>query len=114
MTTRKTKSRYWNPVCYGALFLFAGALFLIFSRVVVNVTQSNSSPAITAPGVESPDPEPDAPVQDASFGLSGILLMFSTASFLMTAVCIGWIVKVYRESRPAWKTQKRYPKHQRH
>jgi hypothetical protein len=99
-------------------------MFLILSRIVVSITEkpaTNPLAASTRPAEASEDgPAPGSedegprPARDPAVSLSGILLMFSVACFLLTGVCVGWIVQVYRKSRPAWKTQTRYPPHRSH
>lgn len=120
----KTTWRYTKPVSYGVLFLICGGMFLILSRVVVSITETASPGPLQAdtrpssePGHDQgsgSEPLPPSPARNPAISLSGILLMFGVACFLLSGVCIGWIVQTYRKSRPAWKMQTKFPKHRSH
>ena len=119
MSKGKPPSRYAKPISYAGLFLVCGVIFLILSRGVVSFADSSLATPHASPAPATSDADDDSgtddppptPARNPATSLSGILLMFSVACFLLTGVCIGWIVQAWRKSRPAWKTQTKYPKH---
>ena len=115
-----------KPILYGLLSLIAAATLLVLSQVVVPADQAQTAgagattlPAATAPAGPA-DSTPDAPSDDrspsdkrsdaAATNLSGLLLLFSMAGFLLCLICIGWLVIEIRKNRPAWKRQTKFPK----
>jgi hypothetical protein len=42
--------------------------------------------------------------------MSGMLLLFSMAGFVVTVIALGWVFYDIRRSRPKWKTQTKFPK----
>ncbi len=64
-----------------------------------------------APGSTSPDRrQPIDPKTATARNMSGMLLLFGLMSFTVTGTCILLIILDIRRSRPAWKTQTRYPR----
>lgn len=111
--TRTKPARHfpWKPVVYALLALALGVTLLVFSQVVKPSGEPGAEEPAPAPAPESED-DKDAPAQDdsAARNLSGMLLLFSAAAFLLCVICIGWLVIEIRKARPAWKTQTKYPK----
>jgi len=104
-----------KPIGYAALMLAVGVTLLLLNRMVKlspePASDAAARPPTTAPasGAEKDD-SPRQPEDAATENLSGLLLLFSMAAFLVCAICIGWLVVEIRKARPAWKTQKKYPK----
>jgi Na+/glutamate symporter len=114
MTKAKSKrDRHAKAKAIGGtvLSVIAGVLLLVLSRAVA----PESPPEKT--GVEATATAPASQNQEqrredaAAESLSGLLLLFATVGFLLACVCVGWLVYEIRRSRPAWKTQTKYPKH---
>jgi hypothetical protein len=91
--------------------VIAGIGLLKLSWVVApSEPQATTAPA-TSPAEETPDtPTEEERKEGSARSLSGILLLFSMAGFGLAVLCIGWLVKDIYDARPAWKTQKKYPK----
>ncbi len=53
-------------------------------------------------------PRPDSKVVAAQH-LASLLLLFGLMGIGLSVVCAGWVVYDVRRSRPAWKTQHKYP-----
>jgi len=106
-------------------------IFLFYLRSVVlqrAETQSTTQPAVAAtlpadmtpqnttrPAGQDPNQplDPNTPAEQhkaMAQGLSGLLLMFGLLAIAVTIICAGWIVWDIRQSRPAWKTQTKYPR----
>ncbi len=79
---------------------------------------TTTAPATTAPAENQPagpaetpgDTDPDTSRQAAAANMAGLLLMIGLMCMAVSAVCVGWIVYDVRSSRPAWRTQTRYPR----
>ena len=91
--------------------VIAGICLLKLSWVVSPDDQQTVSAAASSPAEKTPGNTPEDERQEASArSLSGILLLFSMAAFGLTVLCIGWLFVDIYNARPAWKTQKKYPK----
>ena len=104
---RRNRSSYLKPTGYGLSALAAGVLLLWLSALV-NPTKPGSSQTTTSAPAENPTP--DDPATVAAENLSGLLGLFGLICLALTAICAGWLVINVRKSRPAWKTQTKYPR----
>ena len=99
-----------KPIAYAVVALVAGLVLLVLSQLVEPAPRPETAPTASAPG-EPAVPEPSPTGKEATaMNLSGLLLLFGAAGFLICIICIGWFVLEVRKARPAWKTQKKYPK----
>jgi len=120
MKSAKKKQKHtlrWKIAGFGLAGIAVGVLLMVLSLKVAHSEQTPQAPAVTpattapadVPTPEEPPSQP-SPGKAAAQGMSGMLLLFSLVSFAVTVICIGWIaVDIYR-SRPAWKTQTKYPR----
>jgi hypothetical protein len=71
-----------------------------------------SAPASApAPGTTPPARNPPIDQKTATArNMSSMLLLFGLMSFTVTGVCVILLILDIRRSRPAWKTQTRYPR----
>ncbi len=104
-----------KPAAYALLALAVGLALLILSwKVKPSEAPEPEAPATapaTAPAGQPQDGDSSRSREEAAAeNLSGLLLLFSAAGFLLCLICIGWLVVEIRKGRPAWKTQKKYPK----
>jgi hypothetical protein len=116
-STYRTRRRL-KMIAAAAAALAAGVGLIVLSRHLgptastdtptdtPTATRPDTQPAVPTPG---DDPAP-VPQKSATDDLSGMMLMFGVAAVLVSVLCIGWIVVDIRNSRPAWKTQTKYPK----
>ena len=99
-----------KPIAYALAALVAGLVLLVLSQLVKPAPQPEAAPTASAPA-EPAEPEPSPGGNETTaMNLSGLLLLFGAAGFLICIICIGWLVVEIRKARPAWKTQKKYPK----
>lgn len=114
MARSKSRQQFrLKPVGYALAALVGGIVLLVVSQKVKPAAgPPSAAPASEpAPAPDSPAPAPAPKRQEAAAeNMSGLLLLFSMASFLVCIICIGWIVVNVRNARPAWKTQTKYPK----
>ena len=117
---KKKHTLRWKFVGVALAGTAAGVLFMVLSVNVAHSEQTPQATAVTptatapaapadAPGPTEPPTQPPAG-KDATQSMSGLLFMFSLISFAVPIICIGWIVVDIRRSRPAWKTQTKYPR----
>lgn len=117
---KKKHTFRWKLAGFALAGLAVGVLLMFLSFKVAHSEQtpqaSTVTPADTAPAAPSNAPGPYVPPSQpssekaAAQNMSGMLFMFSLVSFAVTIICIGWIVVDIRQSRPAWKTQTKYPR----
>jgi hypothetical protein len=74
-------------------------------------------PATTAPAsapasapAPTRRPPPEDPKAASARNMSAMLLLFGLMSFTVSGVCVLLIILDIRKSRPAWKTQTKYPR----
>ena len=121
---KRSKLKHRDRFKAGGIVLAAlvvGLGLLVLSRMIAPAGEPTSTapvgePTSTVPA-SAPAPgrgplpaNPPVPGRGAALNMSGLLLMFSLVSFAVAGIGIGWIVFDIRRSRPAWKTQKKYPK----
>jgi len=106
----KTYKR-WKAVGIALAAVAVGIGLLVLSRVIVPVPAEPAVAASTThPAPADPPPPSKTPDTAASANnMSGLLLLFSMMSFGIAAIGIGWLVFDIHRSRPAWKTQTKYP-----
>jgi len=117
---KKKHTWRWKLAGIALAGIAVGVLLMLLSRKVVHsakTPQASTAPsAATAPAAPAEAPRPgkspsEPPAREtAAQSMSGFLFMFSLLSFGVTILCVGWIVVDIRRSRPAWKTQKKYPR----
>lgn len=104
----------WKPIVYGLLALVVGVLLLIGSVMTrpeaSNVSTSETQPVTQPAGDSSDGPDPQEQQEAAAANMSGMLLLFGSASLLLVIVCVGWGIIEVRKARPAWKTQTKFPR----
>ncbi|HSW45810.1 MAG TPA: hypothetical protein VLM89_09585 [Phycisphaerae bacterium] len=123
----KTKTR-WKAAGLAALFLGAGVLLLILSSVVIRPFQqpapSADQAAASAPAATAPASQPATPSNQtgkteptekdhreaSAENFRGLLILMGLISLGFGVICVGWIVYDIYRSRPAWKTQTKYPR----
>lgn len=108
-----------KPFLYALLALAGGVALLVFSQLVkIPVERKASTPTTAMAPTTSPASETNGGQdQDrlrkskraAANSLSGILLLFSAGCFVISAVCVGWLVTEIRQARPAWQRRQKYP-----
>lgn len=103
---RNTKR--WKAIGYTALAFILGVGLIVLSQVIRPSTHPGPAPQTSsAPTDQDPAPKGnDASAQN----LSNMMVLFGTAALIGTVIGIGWIVIDIRNSRPAWKTQTKFPK----
>ena len=119
----------WKVAGLSAAFLAGGIVLIILSNLVLRPVESpgadgkavaTSAPAASAPAKPAPATAPagqGSPISDpaerrrtATQGMSGMLMLIGLLSIAFGAVCAGWVVYDIYRSRPAWKTQTKYPR----
>jgi hypothetical protein len=110
MARSKSRKRFrYKLIGIALAALIAGIGLLKLSWVVAPSEQKTAT--TSSPVGQTPTDTPEDEDQEAGAqSLSGILLLFSMASFGLTGICIGWLVLDIYNARPAWKTEKKYPK----
>ena len=75
-------------------------------------TATTSAPATQPASAPAPTDQqrPIDPRAVAARNMSGVLLLFGLMGFTVSGTCIILLVIDIRRSRPAWKTQTRYPR----
>ena len=73
-------------------------------------TAPASAPATTTAPAPARRPPPVDPKAASARNMSAMLLLFGLMSFTVSGVCVLLIVLDIRKSRPAWKTQTKYPR----
>lgn len=66
-----------------------------------------SGPAATQPTHEQED---ERRSRASAQNMSNLVFMFGMLSFGVAVICAGWVVYDIRRSRPAWKTQTKFPR----
>ena len=108
MTRTKSARRFrYKLIGISLAAVIGGIALLKLSQVVYPSEKQKSTVAATAPDEQMPTKPRE---EDTAQNLSGLLLLFAAASFGLAVICIGWLVVDIRNARPAWKTQKKYPK----
>jgi|WetSurMetagenome_2_1015567.scaffolds.fasta_scaffold437684_1 hypothetical protein len=118
---RTSSNHFGKPILYTVLALLGGIVLLIVSQVVkpkVEPSAERPAPTTTSAPADDSTPafpgHPSRPRGDAAAqNLSGLLLLFGVAFFVLACICIGWLVREIQKSRPAWKRQTKYPKMRR-
>ncbi len=118
----------WKVAGLSAVFFAGGIVVLFLSNLVMRPVESavakeksaaasapTSAPASTAPatapaGGEDPASNPLARKKAAAQSLSGMLLLIGLMGIGFGVICAGWVVYDIYRSRPAWKTQTKYPR----
>jgi len=123
--TKKQNTFRWKLAGIALVGLVFGALLMFLSIKIARSDEAPqastaTAPATTAPAATAPAapdgrsspavPTPAERAKAAAQSMSGLLLMISLLGFAVTIICIGWIVVNIHQSRPAWKTQTKYPK----
>jgi hypothetical protein len=72
-------------------------------------TSPASAPAPTSAPAPANRPAPD-PKAASARSLGAMFLLFGLMSFTVSGACVLLIVLDIRKSRPAWKTQTKYPR----
>ena len=114
--SKRTRGRYVKLVGYFIAAVAGGITLLVASRWVAPEPEPEPGQAVTstapatAPAVPTdPTPKPSSENAGAQ-NLSGLLLLLSMGLFVLALICAGWIFWEVRRSRPAWKTQTKYPR----
>jgi len=114
MARSKAQGRFRARLfAYAGLALGGGVVLLVLSQTVKPSGPVGATATAPATGDEAAPPtdEPAAPEEEtAAENMSGLLLLFSMAGFVLFIFFTGWIVLDIHNSRPAWKTQTKYPK----
>ena len=113
----------WKVVGLSAAFVAAGVVLIYLNSLVLGSlgvsdqqgatasAPAASAPASTAPADRgSPTPGPGDRRKAAAQSMSGLLLLLGLVGIGFGVVCVGWVVYDIYRSRPAWKTQKKYPR----
>ncbi len=117
----------WKVTGMSAAFFAIGIGLIVLSNIVLESGESAvapedgstaSAPAASAPASPATAPADggDGPVDPlarrkaAAQSMSGMLLLVGLMSFGFGAICAGWVVYDIHRSRPAWKTQTKYPR----
>lgn len=119
----------WKVAGLSAAFLVGGIVLIILSNLVLSPVESPgaggktvaaSAPAASAPATSAPATAPagqGSPISDpaerrkiAAQSMSGMLLLIGLLAIGFGVVCAGWVVYDIYRSRPAWKTQTKYPR----
>lgn len=111
MTRQKHTSSFRLKLIGAALLsVLAGVALIALSRVVMSAPAEEAM--ATAPASAPADAPPTPSRRElANQQLGGLVLIFGAAGILLGLIFIGWIVYDIHQSRPAWKTQKKYPRH---
>ena len=117
---KKKHTLRWKLAGIALAGIAAGVLLMVLSCKVAHSEKTRQAPALApvsaAPAAPADAPRPSGPPsqpparETAAQSLSGLLFMFSLLAFAVPIICIGWIVVDIHRSRPAWKTQKKYPR----
>lgn len=104
--TRNTKRL--KVIGYTVLSLVLGVGLLVLSQAIrPDSPPDEPQPTSTPPeNQDRPAPADEAPAEN----LSNMMVLFGTAALIGTVIGIGWIVIDIRNSRPAWKTQTKFPR----
>jgi hypothetical protein len=103
-------------VAAGAVLIYLNSLVLRSLEVSDRQGATASAPAASAPATTapadggSPTPEPGDRRKAAAQSMSGLLLLLGLVGIGFGVVCVGWVVYDIYRSRPAWKTQTKYPR----
>jgi len=108
----------WKIAGLAAAFVAAGAVLIYLNALVLRSPEASdqhnaaaSVPATTAPADGGgPSPGPVDRRKAAAQSMSGLLLLLGLVALGFAGVCVGWVAYDIYRSRPAWKTQKKYPK----
>jgi hypothetical protein len=106
---RKFRTKY---TLYAVGALLGGITLLVLSQVVSPAEKPSDTAVATAPAGPGSPTQPASPERGeaSAKNLSGLLLLFGTACLLLCGICVGAVVWDVRRSRPAWKTQTKYPR----
>jgi len=122
---KKKHTFRWKLAGVALAGIAVGALLMFLSATIESseqtpqasaVTPVATAPATTAPAGPSRTPDPGAPPSSpspekaAAQNMSGMLFLFSLVAFAVAIIGIGWIAVDIYQSRPAWKTQTKYPR----
>ncbi len=92
------------------------ALVLLYLRIQPEAqpgTEPTAAPATATAPATAPAHYPSTPDPArarASRNMGGMLLLFGLVAFTVSGACILLLILDIRRSRPAWKTQTRYPR----
>ncbi len=117
----------WKVTGMSAAFFAVGIGLIVLSNVILEsggsaITSEDgstaSAPAASAPAGPATAPantgsgpvDPLAQRKAAAQSMSGMLLLVGLMSFGFGAICAGWVAYDVYRSRPAWKTQTKYPR----
>ncbi len=113
----------WKIAGLAAAFISAGAILIYLNSLVLRSgggsdqpaaaasAPAGSGPATTTPvDGGNPTPAPIDPRKAAAQSMSSLLLLFGLAGIGFGVICAGWVVYDIYRSRPAWKTQTKYPR----
>ena len=114
----------WKVAGLSALFFAGGIGLLILSNLVLPRDESSaagrkpaaatalaaSAPATAPAGQGGPISDPAERRKMAAQPMSGMLLLIGLLAIGFGVVCAGWVVYDIYRSRPAWKTQTKYPR----
>lgn len=97
-----------KAIGYTVLALVLGVGLIVLSQII----RPSAPPEQVAQTSSAPNDQDQSKTRhDASAqNLSNMMVLFGTAALIGTVIGIGWIVIDIRNSRPAWKTQTKFPK----
>ena len=129
MKHRHTKhTGRWKVAGLAAVSLMIGFVLIFLSKKVTSPGDvagpagkiAASAPAGTAPATSAPAtapadsknraPTPEERNKAARENMSSMLLLLGLLGIAIGLVCAGWVVHDVYRSRPAWKTQTKYPR----
>ena len=104
-----------------AALVAAGAALIYLNSLVLRslgvsdqqgpAASAPAAPATTAPADGgSQTPSPGDRQKSVAQSMSSLLLLIGLVAIGFAVVCAGWVVYDIYRSRPAWKTQTKYPR----
>ncbi len=117
----------WKVAGIAAALFGGGILLLILSNLVhpgdspddagqpLASAPAASAPAASAPASAPATPQDKAPIppeqtKAAAQNMSSMLMLIGLMGVVCGVICAGWVVYDIYRSRPAWKTQTKYPR----
>jgi len=100
----------------GAVLIYLNSLVLRSGEVSDQQVAAASAPAGSGPATTAPvdggsqTPSPGDRQKAAAQSMAGLLLLLGLVGIGFGVICAGWVVYDIYRSRPAWKTQTKYPR----
>jgi MFS family permease len=120
----------WKVTGISIALFVGGIVLLILSNLVVqpiDTPKGKEKPLASAPAASAPAASTSAPAtapaeprgklpippeqrRAAAQNMSSMLMLIGLMGIACGAICAGWVVYDMYRSRPAWKTQTKYPR----